>query len=483
LVLLVAEGYAYLIGTIAVFGAVVAILAWGLLAREPVVGLLALFLGAPTVLLTGAALRSLVFSAPEPNGVRLTSAAAPAMIRMVEEMRREVGCRTLDAVLVVSTCNASAFQAGGRWRQRNVLLIGYPLLVVLSPDQLKAVVAHELAHFANGDSRLAGLVYRTRASWFRLVQVLDERGTTPIFIRWVLSAYLPRLQAGSAEVARAHEYFADRTAASVSGPRAAAEALCTNAVMGELLETKFWPSVAETAGIADAPPRPFTSLGAATLLDNTAANGAVLEGLLAAPTHRYDTHPSLSERLSALRETPHAPVAPKRTAGETLLGPELTSIARQLDEEWLQKHGAAWRERDAAVRHAMARLAQLDGKQAITGEQLVERGRVLEELKRASEALDAYQAALDRAPNNAEAALGAGRLLLAGGAAAGVDLVTRSMELDVRLVPAACEILVDYSTSQRRFAEAERYRARWARSTIRARLVEGHQPAPALSPG
>jgi hypothetical protein len=126
LVLLVAEGYAYLIGTISVFGAVVAILAWGLLAREPVVGLLALFLGTPTVLLTGAALRSLVFSTPEPNGVRLTSAAAPDMIRMVEEMRREVGCRTLDAVLVVSTCNASAFQAGGRWRQRNVLLHRVP---------------------------------------------------------------------------------------------------------------------------------------------------------------------------------------------------------------------------------------------------------------------------------------------------------------------------------------------------------------------
>ena len=62
-------------------------------------------------------------------------------------------------------------------------LIGYPLLVVLSPDQLKAVVAHELAHFANGHSRLAGLVYRTRASWVRLAQVLNERGTMPIFVR------------------------------------------------------------------------------------------------------------------------------------------------------------------------------------------------------------------------------------------------------------------------------------------------------------
>jgi Zn-dependent protease with chaperone function len=183
LVLLVAEGYVYLIGTITIFGAVVAILAWGLLAREPVVGLLALFLGAPTVLLTGAALRSLVLSMPKPKGVSLTSAAAPDMIEMVEELRREVGCGALDVVLVVPACNASAFHAGGLWRRRNVLLIGYPLLVVLSPDQLKAVVAHELAHFANGHSRLAGLVYRTRASWVRLAQVLNERGTMPIFVR------------------------------------------------------------------------------------------------------------------------------------------------------------------------------------------------------------------------------------------------------------------------------------------------------------
>ena len=123
----------------------------------------------------------------------------------------------------------------------------------------------------------------------------------------------------------------------------------------------------------------------------------------------------------------------------------------------------------------MARLAELDGQQALTGEQLVERGRALEELERPSEALDAYQAAVECAPNNAEAALGAGRLLLASGTAAGVDLVTRSMELDVRLVPAGCEVLVEHYMSRGRFADAERYRARRARHTIRARLAEEHQ--------
>jgi tetratricopeptide (TPR) repeat protein len=296
----------------------------------------------------------------------------------------------------------------------------------------------------------------------------------PIFVRWVLSAYLPRLEAGSAQVARAHEYFADRAAAWVSSPRAAAEALVMNAFATELLVAKFWPFITETAGTAEAPPRPFAMLRVADLLDDAAANEAVLEGLLAAHTHCYDSHPSLAERLSALRQTPHGPVAPKRTAGEALLGPELTSIARQLDDEWLQKHGAAWRERDAAIRHAMARFAELDV-EASTVEQLVERGRVLEELERASDALEAYQAALSRAPDNAEAAFGAGRLLLASGTAAGVDLVARSMELDVRLVPAGCEVVIEHYTSQGRFADAERYRARWARHTTRARLAEEHQ--------
>jgi tetratricopeptide (TPR) repeat protein len=299
----------------------------------------------------------------------------------------------------------------------------------------------------------------------------------------VLCAYLPRLEVGSAEIARAHEYFADRTAASVTSPGAAAQALVTNDVVAELLDTKFWPSVTETAGIADAPPRPFTMLPAADLLNDAAANGAVLDRLLAAPKDRYDTHPSLMERLSALGERAQPPLRPKLTGGEAFLGPELTSIARQLDDEWLQKHGAAWRERAAAVRHAMARLGELDQTETLTGEQLVERGRVLEELERASEALEAYQAAFACAPTNAEAAFGAGRVLLARDAPAGVDLVTRSMELDPLLTPAACELLVEYSTSKRRFADAERYRTRWARHTIRTRLAQEHQPTPALSPG
>ncbi len=142
-------------------------------------------------------------------------------------------------VLVVPACNASAYQAGSIWRPRNFLLIGYPLLLVLSPEQLKAVVAHELAHFANGDSRLAGLVYRIRVSWLRLAGVLNERGTVPIFVRWVFTRYLPRLEAGSAEVARAHEVLCRSSRRCASSPTTAAEALIANDIAAEHFGAKF----------------------------------------------------------------------------------------------------------------------------------------------------------------------------------------------------------------------------------------------------
>ena len=471
--LLVLEGYAYLVGTIAVFAAVLALLAWGVLAREPVAGLVALFLGLPTVLLNGAAIRSLVFSAPSPKGVPLTASTAPKLITMIEEVQQTIGCRALKGVLVVPACNASAYQAGSIWRPRNFLLIGYPLLLVLSPEQLKAVVAHELAHFANGDSRLAGLVYRIRVSWLRLAGVLNERGTVPIFVRCVFTRYLPRLEAGSAEVARAHEFFADQAAAAVSSPTTAAEALIANDIAAEHFGAKFWPSIAATPGNEHEPPRPFTRLYCTQLLlASAAANADVLNGRIGAVVHPHDTHPTLMERLNALGERLQAPKPPEQSAGDAFLGPELTGIARRLDAEWLEEHGAAWSERDAIVRGAVRRLKELDAEQRISGEQLVERGRLLEELGRESDALDAYRAGVEREPNNAEATLSAGRLLLTRDAVSGVDLVSRSMDLDDRLVPAACEVLIDYYTSHRRLAEAERYRARWARQSVRRSIAQ-----------
>ena len=212
LVLLVFEGYLYILGTILIFAGVVGFLAWGVLARHPLIALLSLFLGVPAITLTGAAVRSLMFRIPEPSGVHLTRREAPDLKALIEKVRKTLKAPRIHRVIIGMAFNASAGQVARfvLFWPRNTLVIGYPLLIALSPEQLKAVVAHELAHFAHAHGRIAGWVHRTRLSWTRLAAALNARGAVPILVRWVLTTYVPRLEARSAAMSREQELLADR---------------------------------------------------------------------------------------------------------------------------------------------------------------------------------------------------------------------------------------------------------------------------------
>jgi Zn-dependent protease with chaperone function len=111
-------------------------------------------------------------------------------------------------------------------RRTRTLVVGLPLFQVLTRGELRAVVAHELAHLARGDAgRLAGAV--------RLVERLEEGldagapvgawrgGPLRAWARW---SY--RRGAGwVAPLARAQEERADRLAAALVGGDVAASAL------------------------------------------------------------------------------------------------------------------------------------------------------------------------------------------------------------------------------------------------------------------
>jgi Zn-dependent protease with chaperone function len=133
--------------------------------------------------------------------------------------------------------NASAVQvsrAGIFW-PRNTLLLGYPLLAMLSPKQTRAVIAHELGHMTHAHGRISSWVHRTRLSWVRLMKNLDERGATPAHAHLLFRWYVPRLHAMSAAVSRQQELVADHLAASVTSPETTAQAL-----VATRLEATLW---------------------------------------------------------------------------------------------------------------------------------------------------------------------------------------------------------------------------------------------------
>ena len=99
--LLVVEGHLYLAATILVFAGVLALLSWGILARRPAMAIIAVFVGVPLFLLTAAALRSLFFRMPWPEGLEATRARVlEAADRPFPVRRPALGCeRHVDVTL------------------------------------------------------------------------------------------------------------------------------------------------------------------------------------------------------------------------------------------------------------------------------------------------------------------------------------------------------------------------------------------------
>jgi Zn-dependent protease with chaperone function len=107
----------------------------------------------------------------------LSRADAPELHRLVDDVADELGARSADVVVVDAEFNASWSVSG--LRRRRVLSLGLPLLIVLEPQQVVALIAHEVGHERNGDLRRGLLVDSTiggLASLYLLLAPDSEEG-------------------------------------------------------------------------------------------------------------------------------------------------------------------------------------------------------------------------------------------------------------------------------------------------------------------
>jgi Zn-dependent protease with chaperone function len=113
-----------------------------------------------------------------PDGVPVARHEEPELWALVDEVSAELGVRPPDDLRLVEDVNAFVHQdtrllglVGGRRHMG----IGLPLLEVLTVDQLRGVIGHELGHYAGGDTRVSALVHRAGATVARTSQHLGRR--------------------------------------------------------------------------------------------------------------------------------------------------------------------------------------------------------------------------------------------------------------------------------------------------------------------
>jgi Zn-dependent protease with chaperone function len=477
-ILFAALGYAFIAAALIVLaglaGAIVYLVTAGF-------GLLVLKLLIPIAAVTWTIVRSLGVTIEPSRGVQLRREDVPALALMMDEVNERLRGPMVHAVLLTDDLNASVLQIprrGWLFGSRNFVYLGLPLLQVLTPEETRGLVAHELGHLAR--RRTSAFMYRLHARWSRLLESLEERRrlSTAIFRRF-FEWYEPRFSAYSFPLRRAHEFEADDAAAAVVGKLVAATMLVTAEVGSGYLRSEYWPRLYEGASNAVTPPTTaFEPLRRLLPEARTHASAARwVDAELRREPGVADTHPSLAERLEHLgisaEEAVRAAAANEGPSGaHAFLGLAEEALTTAIDRLWRDDVRGAWMERNAAIRGAERRLYELELRarhSELRLEDLRDRADLTEEVHGKEAALPFYERVLELDPEDPTANFVVGEALLGRGEERGLRQLERAMDASVRAVIPACEAAASYLEEKGRDEEARRYRERAAEH---ARILE-----------
>ncbi|MFI1255320.1 M48 family metalloprotease [Streptomyces netropsis] len=280
----------------------------------------------------------------EREALPVTETEQPELWGTVRSLAERSGTRPPDEILLTGEVNAAVSEDArllGLLPGRRHLYLGVPLLSGLSEPQLHSVIAHELGHYGNADTRFAGITRRGRDCVLRTVAALQEQerqrigkecsrqekadakrlrkgkkakgvDTWRTGLRYRLMAepfqayarFYLRVTSG---VGRQQELAADRMAIRVAGRDATASALREIAALDAAHD--FCRSRYALLGIEAGllPPRGEVFGGLRHLLADPRCRStlAELRGQLPAEEESpYDSHPPVAERVRLIEAQP-----------------------------------------------------------------------------------------------------------------------------------------------------------------------------------
>jgi Zn-dependent protease with chaperone function len=270
---------------------------------------------------------------------------APKLFEMVSNLCHEMQASIPNNIILELGTNffvtdANVITFDGQYDSRT-LCIGAPLLHVLNSEELKGIIAHELAHFTGNDlvySKQFFPVYRgTLTALNNMANVGSSGSENSRWMRlalivpmWLLRSYLEVFSRIERNISRRRELRADSLGAKASSTSTMASALVKVYTYGVLWGQHSEEWIVEVlnegkvfSNISDLFSKVFT-------LEESLLK-QIAEDSYSRLTHPTDTHPSLKDRLSALGEEPLLKLG---TEGERAVGlfPNLATLEEKLTQ-------------------------------------------------------------------------------------------------------------------------------------------------------
>lgn len=467
--LLALLGYVYIFGVLAILGGLVWLLVKFVIFAHGA-AILIYKLGIPMVVLICVALRSLWVKFEVPKGLVITAEDCPKLFTMIDEIRALTKGPRLTKVILDDDYNASVMQLpklGIFGCFRNYLIIGLPLMMSLSEEQFRAILAHEFGHLSAAHGRFGNWVYRVRKTWYRLMEKLEKKKQAGTFIfQLFFNWYAPYFWVYTFVLTRANEYEADRYAALAGGAGEAASALVGLEIQSARLEEDFWPTLYKRSARESAPPGNLIALIREELKKpiNSARSRVWLKKALARETDLLDTHPALTDRLTALGQEPQEPLLPSLTAAESLFGNYLEELSGIISSDWKEGVQSYWQARFKSAQEDKEKLKTMNANAAsLSIDEHLELASMTEEYEGDAEGLKAYQKVLMAYPDNAPALYNTGRILLSMNKTEGIEYIEKAMTMDEEAIAHGCYIISDFYEQAEQEIEAKAYKERLER--------------------
>ncbi|MGH7544597.1 MAG: M48 family metalloprotease, partial [Gemmatimonadota bacterium] len=476
--LLAGLGYAYLLFVLALALAAFALTAWIVL-RFQAIWLPGILLGVPAFFIAIGILRALVLGAWAMPGIAVPADQLTPLHDTVERVRTTLRTPPVHRVVLTPHFDAAAGRLprlGAFGWYRNEVYLGLPLMHVLSPPQLTAIVAHELGHLSRDHAPFSAWVYRVRETWSRLLDRIHARD--PWWLRGITRFaewYGPYFNAYSFVLARGDEYIADRCAVELTDVTTTGEALIATNIFGRFVHERFAPDFMHRAADEPQPPEDAVVQLGARLRDGLSPEEGErwLRQALTEPTEYGDTHPSLADRLAAIGYDPrsrgperwHPPPVPETAAG-AYLGDRLEFWTESLGQFWKANVAPTWAQRYEHAQKTRPRLLALEERASAAPLPESEAWNLVElsvDLKPPEEAIRVLRAFLDPRPDHGLANGILGMLLLEREDRAGVTHVEMALEREPDLLLPGLDALARFARREGRGEDARAYRARISR--------------------
>lgn len=251
------------------------------------------------------------FEAP---GLLLEPPAHPRLFAELQAIAAALNEPLPGEVYLVGQVNAFVADRGGimGFGSRRVMGIGLPLLSSLTVSEMRAVLAHEFAHYYSGDTRMGPWVYKTQSAMiraFRNIGSLGELGriaalqfmnmVATFILKWYFIFFLRVINF----VSRKKEYRADELACLVAGAEPLVQGL--RKIHGASMAWgPYWNS--EVVPVLNQGCKPAIADGFSRFLAAPQIEVQVTKGIEKeieeGKTEPYDTHPPLRDRIAAIEK-------------------------------------------------------------------------------------------------------------------------------------------------------------------------------------